>query len=98
MSIHSEILNQLGGNKFLVMTGAKNLVNVGNGLQMSLPARFAKSGITKVVIKLNSQDLYDVQFGKMVRMEYRVVKQINSIPNCLLRDCFTRETGLDCTL
>ena len=36
MSIAKTILEQLGGNKFRVMTGAKNLMGFENGLVMKL--------------------------------------------------------------
>ncbi|AXF77019.1 hypothetical protein AV903_14875 [Erwinia tracheiphila] len=37
-----EILNQLGGNKFIAMTGAKNFVWLENGgLIFKLPSNFA---------------------------------------------------------
>ena len=34
--IANTILQQLGGNGFTVMTGSRNYINLGNGLQMSL--------------------------------------------------------------
>ena len=52
------ILSQLGGNKFLAMTGAKNLVDIGNGLQF-------KIGRTHHVVKLTADDLYDYEGFKI---------------------------------
>ena len=37
MTIANTILEQLGGNKFIAMTGAKNFVSDGNTLRMTLP-------------------------------------------------------------
>ena len=34
--IANTILQQLGGHGFTVMTGSRNYINLGNGLQMSL--------------------------------------------------------------
>ena len=34
--IENTILQQLGGHGFTVMTGSRNYINLGNGLQMSL--------------------------------------------------------------
>lgn len=67
MSVATEILSQLGGNKFRVMTGAKHFLDTGNGLDFSLPGSggFCKDGINKVVIKLNSMDTYDIKFLKI---------------------------------
>ncbi|EIP9270516.1 hypothetical protein LT886_002400, partial [Salmonella enterica] len=48
-----EILNQLGGNKFIAMTGAKNFVWLEKGgLIFKLPSNFARNGINLVRIKL----------------------------------------------
>ena len=43
MNIPNVILQQLGGNKFLAMTGAKNLVGDGNTLRMTLPRNGSKA-------------------------------------------------------
>lgn len=63
----STILTQLGGNRFVKMTGARDLVALEDGLQFRLPARFARDSINRVCIKLNAGDLYDVEFGKVGR-------------------------------
>ena len=39
MSIASIILEQLGGNKFIAMTGASHFVSDGNTLRMTLPKK-----------------------------------------------------------
>ena len=36
MRVAKTILEQLGGNKFRMMTGAKNLLNLGDGIAMKL--------------------------------------------------------------
>lgn len=43
MSTAKTILAQLGGNKFLAMTGAKNLLDTGDGLSMHLPQNGSKA-------------------------------------------------------
>ncbi|WP_289394839.1 hypothetical protein [Pantoea stewartii] len=53
-----EILNQLGGNKFIAMTGAKNFVWLENGgLIFKLPSNFACNGINLVKIELDPWDI-----------------------------------------
>ena len=37
MTIANTILEQLGGNKFIAMTGAKNFLSNGSTLRMTLP-------------------------------------------------------------
>lgn len=62
-AVAKEILNQLGGNKFIVMTGAKQFVSTENSLRFRLPR--ADNGINTVEITLNGSDLYDVEFSRV---------------------------------
>ncbi len=59
-TIAQTILTQLGGNRFLAMAGAKQLVDLGNGLQFAI-GRGASNKANKVVITLDG-DLYAVRF------------------------------------
>lgn len=61
-NIAKTILKQLGGNKFLAMTGAYGLGSTGSGLQMKL--RRNQSGANILNIELNEMDTYDVIFSK----------------------------------
>jgi len=90
--VAQEILNQLGGHKFVVMTGAKNLVKDKNSLMFKLPR--AKDGINYVKITLNGKDLYDVEFGRIQGVNYKVKKEFNDIYNDQLVDIFEKTTGL----
>ncbi|MBL8014100.1 MAG: hypothetical protein JNN05_09660, partial [Candidatus Omnitrophica bacterium] len=69
MTIAKTILEQMGGNRFAIMTGAKNFVALGSVLMFSLPSRFAKDGINKIEIKLNVMDTYDVKFYKVAKFD-----------------------------
>ena len=60
------ILAQLGGNRFLAMTGAKQLVDLGDGLQFSI-GRGAKNKANKVVVRLVG-DLFTEQTGFDTRL------------------------------
>ena len=57
-----QLLQQLGGNRFIMMVGAKNLVvdKSKNELHMKI-GRNAK-GVSHVRIRLSSMDLYDMEF------------------------------------
>lgn len=57
-AIANTILEQLGGGRFLAMTGAKNLVATERDLQMKLPTISRASCIT---ITLEPSDTYTVQ-------------------------------------
>lgn len=60
MQVAQTILNQLGGNKFIVMTGSKNFVASENYLRMNLTKNKAKAKWLKIT--LNGKDLYDMHF------------------------------------
>lgn len=104
MNVAETILNQLGGNKFLAMTGAKGLGGWDTGLQFSLPARFAKNGIRRVRIELTPADLYNVTFYKSKRERvapcvtipgFIEVERHEMIYADQLQPLFTQATGLD---
>jgi hypothetical protein len=57
-NVAETILNQLGGNKFIVMTGSKNFLNLGNGLRMKLTRNKSKAQFLK--IELTGSDLYNM--------------------------------------
>ena len=92
------ILNQLGGGKFVAMTGANNFCATDRGLSFRLPSRFAKKGINFVHIILNKIDLYDIEFGKVWGIKYNIISTQKSIYADHLRDIFKSETGLDTSL
>jgi len=91
-----EVLKQLGGNKFIVMTGAKNFSKDKNSIMFRIPK--ARLGINYIKIKLNSMDTYDMEFGKIRKFEYKVVKKVNGVYNDQLHEIFTRTTGLNTRL
>lgn len=100
MEIAKNILEQLGGNRFVVMTGAKNLVGHEDGLSFKLPSspHYTRDGINYVRITLNHLDLYDVEYGRMWGLKYRLITNTNSIYADMLQADFTDKTGLDCRL
>ena len=92
-----EILRQLGGHRFIAMTGAKTFVkwNTPEGLpQMSFRIPRAKDGINSVVIRLNGLDLYDIDFGRIHGGDYKIKKQFKGIYNDQLAEIFEQTTGL----
>lgn len=63
MTVAKTILQQLGGNKFITMTGARNFVGHDNALSFRLPR--AANGINRVEITLEPSDTYKVEFGRV---------------------------------
>lgn len=97
MNAEQIILEQLGGNKFIAMTGAKNFMheNDGNTLIMDLPVN--KSLARKLRITLNANDLYDVVFFyiKGASLGIAKVAEYPDVYDDMLRDIFTEVTGFD---
>lgn len=95
MNTAQTILNQLGANRFIAMTGAKQFVNTGNGLQFRLPARFARNGINLVKITLTDADLYDVTYYRARGMSLVTVSESQGLYSDILQQDFSEATGLD---
>jgi hypothetical protein len=99
-NIAQTILQQLGGHRFVVMTGAKNLSDTGNGLSFRLPGSggFTKNGINYVKITLDPSDTYSMEFGKIRGTTYKIIHSTNDIYEDQLQEVFQRETGLSTKL
>lgn len=91
-ALAKEIIRQLGGNKFIAMTGAKNFGYLKNSLSFTIPR--AKNGIRFIRITLNSMDLYDVEFIKARGNNIATVASIKDVYNQDLKEVVSRETGL----
>jgi hypothetical protein len=97
-----EILKQLGGHKFVVMTGANNLHYDSDRDSGNLSFRFPgskRANFCEIVV--NAFETYDVTFLKIRGTQIKTVEThegLEGIYNDMLQDVFTRATGLDCTL
>jgi hypothetical protein len=93
MRVAKTILEHLGGNKFRVMTGAKNLAGDENSLSMRIGRNSSNSNYLKIT--LNSMDTYDMKFMKLTRKyEEKSVTEYSNIYNDMLTDQFTAHTGM----
>lgn len=87
------ILNQLGGNKFIAMTGSKNFVNTGTGLKMQL--RRNKSNAQYLTITLTPMDTFDMNFVRVNgKMEVIEVANFEGVYWTELTKIFEQVTGL----
>lgn len=101
--VASEILKQLGNNKFLAMTGAKDLLSDENSLRMTLPKNQSKANRLKIT--LNDSDLYDIEFTKytpskmnlktftFTEEKVKVIKTFEGVFADQLQEIFTEVTG-----
>lgn len=93
LNVATEILKQLGGNKFIAMTGSKNFIDGGNFLRMNLTKNKAKAKWLKIT--LNSMDTYDMSFFTADKEFNITVKaQFDGVYCDQLQDIFTQVTGL----
>lgn len=96
--VATEIIRQLGGNKFIAMTGSKNFAfgtdEKGNPfLSMHLTRNNAKAKYLNIT--LNSLDLYDMRFTKIDKNYNLItVAEENGVYNEMLQGVFTKITGL----
>lgn len=96
MSVSKTILEQLGGQKFIVMTGAKAFVGGSDYLMFALPGNpgYVKDGWNKVKITLTPDDLYEVTFMRIRGLKVMKEETVKGVYNDMLRSIFTKYTGL----
>ena len=104
MKVAEIILQQLGGRRFVAMTGSKNFFTNGNDLCMSLSKNSSKAN--RLQITLDPDDTYTMRFFRYTAprlnkktFEYsdEKITEINRFENVYcdqLQDLFTLETGL----
>lgn len=98
MSIAATILEQLGGRRFTVMTGAKQFLNGGDYLQFTIGKNSSRAN--RVTIKLMPSDTYQVRFSQWstAKLEDKELKVYDDVYNDCLQDIFTSFTGLRTSL
>jgi hypothetical protein len=91
--IATTTLKQLGGSgRLKAMIGAKHF---GCGNKGELSFRFGLNNkMNYLKITLNSMDTYDLEFGQIKKLEYKVVKKIDGIYCDGLKEVIERTTGL----
>lgn len=104
MTVAQEILSQLGGRRFIVMTGSKAILSSDNSITLKLVRN--KSKANELKITLNGLDLYDMQFiyhkyptlnKRTWIFEEEIKKDIKTFKDIYcdqLQELFTEVTGL----
>ena len=92
-TVATEILRQMGGNRFIAMTGAKDFVGSKDSLMFALP-RLAKNKANKVRVTLSDNDTYRVEFFRMKRFEFEKISEHSEVYCDMLPELFTTQTGL----
>ena len=93
-----QLLQQLGGNRFIMMVGAKNLVvdKSKNELHMKI-GRNAK-GVSHVRIRLSSMDLYDMEFLQVRAGKIKIKSKEKGVYADQLGKMFKKNTGMNVRL
>ncbi len=94
--VAKEILQQLGGNRFIGMTEAKNFVAGANELKFNIGRN--NSGVNTIIIKLNSKDLYDIDFYRFRKLELKKLYVKKDVSVEQLRTVFEQVTKLRTSL
>jgi hypothetical protein len=91
------ILAQLGGRRFLVMTGATQLLGSETMLMFALPKTpdYVKDKINKVRITLKLNDTYTITYYYVRGMQCKTIAIESNVYADNLQACFTRVTGLE---
>ena len=104
MSVADTILEQLGGHKFVVMTGSSHFVSDKNTLRMKLAKN--KSKANKLDITLNWDDTYTMRFYKYTapRLNKKTFEYVDEkvvevelfegVYADMLQELFTQVTGM----
>jgi hypothetical protein len=103
--VANTILAQLGANRFIAMTGAKNLCSHGpapefhklGGLSFKIGSG-AKDGITHVRVFLMNSDTYTVEFLKIRGASCKMVREVGMVYADNLRAVFKDATGFEVSL
>ena len=95
--IAQTILQQLGGNKFIAMTGAKNLGFDSKGSKTTLSFKIGRNAKSINYVKvdyISGKDLYDMSFFRLRAGQLKLIKKVSSIYGDQLQKFFTKNTGL----
>lgn len=98
-TVAEAILEQLGGQRFIAMTGARNLMSDdarGRGsLTMKLPSTITRAHITHARITLHGSDDYSLVALKARGVNCVIESEMFGIHVENLQQAFTALTGLD---
>lgn len=92
MTIAKTILEQLGGNKFVAMTGARKLTARENALSFQIGRNASKANYIKIT--LTPSDTYTISFNQLHKSEIKELKKVEGVYCDQLQGLFTETTGL----
>jgi hypothetical protein len=99
LSVAQTILAQLGGNRFIAMTGAKSFVGGPTFLGFTIPRNSSPANRVTVTYQ-PGRDLYSMSFIKTSRggLDSKEVQRFDGLYADQLRPTFTQVTGMETSL
>lgn len=98
MTVANTILEQLGGRRFIMMTGAKKFIGTANSLIFRVPGR-TSDGCNKVVVTLTAMDDYTIEtFFIRAPQTHRACSTRDGVYCDNLQAVFSSITGLAVSL
>lgn len=91
LTVAKTILEQLGGRRFIAMTGASLFAGTAKSLKFRIPRT---NGINVVLIELNAMDEYELTFSRIHGTTHKIVEEVTGIYCDQLQEIFTQYTGL----
>ena len=88
------LLQQLGGRKFIAMTGAKDLMVDRENKSLHMKIGRNSKGINHLKITYMPDDTYTMDFGRIRKLDYKVVRSVKGVYAEALQDVFTEVTGM----
>ena len=94
LQVANTILEQLGGNRFAMMTGAKNFAGGRDYLSFGIPSN-NMARVSHVIVRYNEgQDLYEMKFMSIRGIKCKDVASFEGLFFDQLQSIFTQVTGL----
>lgn len=97
-AVARQILEQLGGRRFTVMTGANSFVSGDAGLTFRIPSRGTRLRGSMMRITLGAGDEYRIEYMKIRNYLPVLIEEVDGVQVSELQCTFTRLTGLDTSL
>ena len=92
LQVAKTILEQLGGPRFIVMTGAKDFLGDASALHFRIPRNRTKAN--RVTITLRADDTYTIEWFSVRGFDKIVKRSFENVYADQLRQIFEDATGL----
>jgi hypothetical protein len=89
LAVANTILEQIGGRRFIIMTGATNFLGDQTSLRFRIPR--AQNGIRFIKVTLTPMDTYLMEF---LGVQGNVIEKVDDVYFDQLEEIFSKYTGL----